>query len=778
MEPLAAEDPRAVGEFRLRARLGVGGMGRVFLGFSLAGRAVAVKVVHPQLARDQAFVHRFRQEVAAAQAVNAAYTAPVVAAGLDDDPPWLATVFVPGPSLAEAIAAGGPLPETAVWKLGAGLVESLRAIHAANLVHRDLKPHNVLLAVDGPRVIDFGISRALDSTVMTATGAVMGTPAFMSPEQAQAAPMGPASDVFSLGCLLAFAATAASPFGQGDPATVLYRIVHNPPVLDGIPGRMRELVADCLAKSPADRPALAQLAYAISAEVPPDAIASPASFWPATVSAVIRSYEARLGVGASVGGDLGLIGGLDLGEHTGAAGPRSRAQHPESTGVTRTAATRSPASGRAGRHAAPAIRTPAARIGRRPTGAGAEWPAGVTGAGAERPVGKATPRPVPPVLRRAQVPELTRRQTLTGLAGASAVGLAVIGWELSQGSAPRRSGSTTRPTAARRPDPKSRKAPPPGTQVWSFRAGGAVAADLAVADGVIYAASTDASVYALTADGTKIWSVPTSGAVYSGPAISDGLLYVGSSDHNVYALRASNGAELWNYQTGAAVMSDPTVANGVVYVGSDDHNLYALAAGNGQGLWAFRTHAAVTAQPVVTLGLVLLASTDDNLYALRESNGKELWGGATGGPVSRGPVVVDGIAYLGSADHHVYAIHARGGRLLWSHLTRGPVNCDPAVADGVVYVGSDDHHVYALRASNGAEIWKYPTGNMVRSGPVVDGGVVYVGSLDSNLYALRATDGTVLWKFPAGGPITARAALADGLVYTGSGDGNIYAVQA
>jgi serine/threonine protein kinase len=235
MEPLAAEDPRAVGEFRLRARLGVGGMGRVFLGFSLAGRAVAVKVVHPQLARDQAFVHRFRQEVAAAQAVNAAYTAPVVAAGLDDDPPWLATVFVPGPSLAEAIAAGGPLPEIAVWNLAAGLVESLRAIHAANLVHRDLKPHNVLLAVDGPRVIDFGISRALDSTVMTAAGAVMGTPAFMSPEQAQAAPMGPASDVFSLGCLLAFAATAASPFGQGDPTTVLYRIVHNPPVLTGSP---------------------------------------------------------------------------------------------------------------------------------------------------------------------------------------------------------------------------------------------------------------------------------------------------------------------------------------------------------------------------------------------------------------------------------------------------------------------------------------------------------------------------------------------------------------
>ncbi|MEV5085155.1 serine/threonine-protein kinase [Streptomyces sp. NPDC056159] len=173
LEPLAAGDPTRVGGFTLRGRLGAGGMGQVFLGRSLAGRAVAVKVVHPHLAQQAEFRLRFRQEVTAARAVSGAFTAPVVAAGPDDDPPWLATVYVPGPNLAESVAAGGPLPEASLWPLLAGLVEALQAVHAATLVHRDLKPSNVLLAADGPRVIDFGIARALDATALTAAGMVM-----------------------------------------------------------------------------------------------------------------------------------------------------------------------------------------------------------------------------------------------------------------------------------------------------------------------------------------------------------------------------------------------------------------------------------------------------------------------------------------------------------------------------------------------------------------------------------------------------------------------------
>jgi hypothetical protein len=295
MEPLSEKDPRTAGEFQLRARLGAGGMGRVYLGFSPAGRAVAVKVVHPELARDAEFRRRFAREVATARAVSGMYTAPVVASGLDDDPPWLATAYVPGPSLAEVVAGHGPLTEPAMWRLAAGLTEALQAVHACGLVHRDLKPANVLLAADGPRVIDFGISRALDGTSLTATGMVVGTPGYMSPEQAEGAPAGAPSDVFSLGCVLAYAASGNAPFGDGSAASVLYRVVMRPPDLARVPARLREVVVACLAKNPSERPGLTSLAAMISRAGPAIPTASPDSYWPAPVAEVIRASRAAEG---------------------------------------------------------------------------------------------------------------------------------------------------------------------------------------------------------------------------------------------------------------------------------------------------------------------------------------------------------------------------------------------------------------------------------------------------------------------------------------------------
>src|ERR1035437_1688813 len=229
MKALARDDPRMIGGDRVRAPLGPGGMGRVYLGLSPGGRAVAIKVVHPDLARDAEFLRRFGQEVAAARAVSGIYTAPVVASGLEEHPPWLATAFVPGPSLDQVVSEHGPLPELALWPLLAGLIEALQAIHACGVVHRDLKPANVLLATDGPRVIDFGISRAAGGTALTAAGQVFGTPGYMSPEQAEGKAAGPASDVFALGCVIAYAATGAGPFGSGTAAAVLYRVVHREP---------------------------------------------------------------------------------------------------------------------------------------------------------------------------------------------------------------------------------------------------------------------------------------------------------------------------------------------------------------------------------------------------------------------------------------------------------------------------------------------------------------------------------------------------------------------
>ncbi len=259
MQELQPGDPQLIGPYRLRGRLGAGGMGRVYLGLSPGGRAVAVKVIRSDLAQDPEFRARFRREITVARRVSGMYTAPVIDADVDGPVPWLATAYVRGPSLADAVSEHGPLPAASVLALAKGLAEGLSAIHAAGVVHRDLKPANVLLAEDGPRVIDFGISRAVEASALTHTGLVVGSPGFMSPEQAEGREVGPPSDIFSLGAVLAFAASGQGPFGTGSTPALVYRVVHSVPNLDRLRPEVRPLVERCLAKDPAQRPAAAQL---------------------------------------------------------------------------------------------------------------------------------------------------------------------------------------------------------------------------------------------------------------------------------------------------------------------------------------------------------------------------------------------------------------------------------------------------------------------------------------------------------------------------------------
>jgi serine/threonine protein kinase len=251
---LQPDDPQSIGPYRLVGQLGQGGMGRVFLGVSPGGRPVAVKAIRAELAANPEFRARFGREVAAARRVSGVFTAQVVDADVDGPVAWMATAYVPGPSLAEAVDTHGPLPDASLLALAAGLAESLNAIHAVGVVHRDLKPSNVLLAEDGPRVIDFGISRATESTMLTQAGLVVGSPGFMSPEQAMGSDVGAPSDIFTLGAVLAFAATGEGPFGTGTTAALLYRVVHGAPRLDLVPPTVRPLIEHCLAKDPRQRP--------------------------------------------------------------------------------------------------------------------------------------------------------------------------------------------------------------------------------------------------------------------------------------------------------------------------------------------------------------------------------------------------------------------------------------------------------------------------------------------------------------------------------------------
>ncbi|MGW6985293.1 serine/threonine-protein kinase [Streptomyces sp. NPDC054932] len=258
-EPLQADDPSTVAGYRIAARLGAGGMGRVYLSHTQGGRPVAIKVVRPELAEDPAFRRRFRREVEAARRVRGAYTAELIDADAEAMPPWLATLYVPGPSLSQAVARRGPLPVPAVLWLMAGVAEALQAIHDAGIVHRDMKPSNVLLAADGPRVIDFGISLASDTTAHTATGATIGTPQYMAPEQASAGEVTAAADIFALGQTAAFAALGEPLYGTGPSAVLLYRIVHDEPDLSRLPEELRPLIARCLAIDPQERATPAEI---------------------------------------------------------------------------------------------------------------------------------------------------------------------------------------------------------------------------------------------------------------------------------------------------------------------------------------------------------------------------------------------------------------------------------------------------------------------------------------------------------------------------------------
>ncbi|MFI0019255.1 bifunctional serine/threonine-protein kinase/ABC transporter substrate-binding protein [Streptomyces griseus] len=318
MEPLRSADPARIAGYRILGRLGAGGMGVVLLGRSPGGALVAIKLIRAEYADDPGFRARFRREVAIARQVRNRWAVPVVDADTEAPAPWLATEFVPGPALSEAVGGGGPLPERGVRALGSMLAEALEAVHAAGLVHRDVKPGNVLLGLDGPRLIDFGIARALDDTVLTATDVIVGSPGFLSPEQAQGRRIGPASDVFSLGCVLVYAATGGRPFGTGPVEAMLFRTVHDPAELGALPPGLRPVVEACLSKAPEGRPTTADIRRAFAEDL------SGGSWLPGPVTHLIAERSARMlalpdidATSLDAGSGTGLDGGPDTGTGTG-----------------------------------------------------------------------------------------------------------------------------------------------------------------------------------------------------------------------------------------------------------------------------------------------------------------------------------------------------------------------------------------------------------------------------------------------------------------------------
>ncbi|RZU29322.1 serine/threonine protein kinase [Streptomyces sp. BK022] len=777
VDQLTQHDPRRIGPFEVLGRLGAGGMGLVYLARSASGRRVAIKTVRTELAEDQLFRVRFTREVEAARAVSGFYTAAVVDADPRAAVPWLATAYVPAPSLEEIVNDCGPLPAQAVRWLAAGVAEALQSIHGAGLVHRDLKPSNVLVVEDGPRVIDFGIASGVSNTRLTMTNVAVGTPAYMSPEQAKdSRSVTGASDVFSLGSTLVFAATGHPPFHGANPVETVFMLLREGPDVTGLPDELRPLIEACMQMEAPGRPSPADL----QAQLAPHLFGSgsddsgTASAWlPEKAVALIESRR-------------------------GGRPPAKPAPLPPGP--------RGP-----GR---PAVPPPPSYDPVVPAPSPAPVPSGGPGTGPVRLAGLEVPIGPGPRVADARAAAVKAPPPEAGL---------VASW-----SRPRPGVNGADPAVP--PVPPQLPETSAGWRPWRFRMSNdvwgtpAVDGDLvyvtsfevhaldvatgrrrfktrdvawsmAVADGRIHASdgptlfaldaregtdlwrlSTDAWVYSLHADhgtvvtgtrgggvqaweaaaGRKLWEISGCQTDFespeAGPAVHDGTVYVWQ-DARLRALEARTGDERWSYPIGDAASCGGVpvrvtpAADGHVYVSAGSRVL-AIEVSTGRVRWHFEAPAvflsppAFVPGPAVTGGGVYLADYLGTVYALDAADGRDRWRIATEARSSVEPVLVAaGHVHVGSGKG-LYTLDAVTGTPKWRFQAGGDVVGAPSVAEGRIHFGSTDHLLYTLKADDGRLRWKLATGGEITGSPVVKDGVVYACSKDRCVYALDAEKGT------------------------------------
>ncbi|MEV0224153.1 serine/threonine-protein kinase [Streptomyces sp. NPDC050704] len=778
VDQLTQHDPRRIGPFEVLGRLGAGGMGLVYLARSASGRRVAIKTVRTELAEDQLFRVRFTREVEAARAVSGFYTAAVVDADPRAAVPWLATAYVPAPSLEEIVTECGPMPAQAVRWLAAGVAEALQSIHGAGLVHRDLKPSNVLVVEDGPRVIDFGIASGVSNTRLTMTNVAVGTPAYMSPEQAKdSRSVTGASDVFSLGSMLVFAATGHAPFHGANPVETVFMLLREGPDLEGLPNELRPLIESCMQMEATARPNPADL----QAQLAPHLFGS-GSDDSGTASAWLPERA------------VGLI-------------ETRRGGRP---------APPKPHSPRSGGRGAPVVPPPPPHSPPVPVGAGNGRRGGAPDTGPVRLAGGQVPIGPGPRVADARAAAVKAPPPEAGLAAS---------W-----SRPRPGVNGADPVA---PGPGPVAGPPaPGPdsgsswRPWRFRMSNdvwgtpAVAGDLvyvtsfevhaldvatgrrrfktrdvawsmAVADGRVHA-SDGPTLFALDArQGTDLWRLPTDAWVYSLKA-DRGTVVTGTRGGGVQAWEASNGQKLWEI-TGAqsdfeSPEAGPAIHDGTVYVWQDAR-LRALEARTGEERWSYPIGDAASCGGVP----VRLTHADDG-YVYVSAGTRVLAIDIAGGHVrwhfeapavflspptfAPGPAVTGGGVYLADYLGTVYALDATDGRDRWRIATESRASIDPVlVSAGHVHVGSGKG-LYTLDAVTGTPKWRFQAGGELVGAPAVADGRIHFGSTDHLLYTLKADDGRLRWKLATGGEITGAPVVKDGVVYACSKDRCVYALDA
>ncbi|MFI9646718.1 PQQ-binding-like beta-propeller repeat protein [Streptomyces sp. NPDC052040] len=766
VDQLTQHDPRRIGPFEVLGRLGAGGMGLVYLARSASGRRVAIKTVRTELAEDQLFRVRFTREVEAARAVSGFYTAAVVDADPRAAVPWLATAYVPAPSLEEIVTDCGPLPAQAVRWLAAGVAEALQSIHGAGLVHRDLKPSNVLVVEDGPRVIDFGIASGVSNTRLTMTNVAVGTPAYMSPEQAKdSRSVTGASDVFSLGSMLVFAATGHPPFHGANPVETVFMLLREGPDLSGLPDELRPLIESCMQMEATGRPNPADL----QAQLAPHLFGS-GSDDSGTASAWLPEKAVTL-IEARRGG-------------------RPPAKPPVPTG-------------RSGGGGRPAVPPP-------PSHAPAPVPVGAPDGGPVRLAGAPVPIGPGPRVADARAAAVKAPPPEAGLAAS---------WSRPSGGV---NGAPAGAPALPPPPPETAS----GWRPWRFRMSNdlwgtpAVADDLvyvtsfevhaldvatgrrrfktrdvawsmAVADGRVHA-SDGPTLFALDARaGTDLWRLSLDGWVYTLRA-DRGTVVTGTRGGGVQAWEASTGQKLW--ETGGAQTdfespeAGPALHDGTVYIWQDTR-LRALDARTGEERWSYPIGDAASCGGVPVR---LTHASDGSVYvsagtrvlAIEAATGRVRWHFEAPAvflcppAFVPGPAVAGGGIYLADYLGTVYALDAADGRDRWRIATEARAAADPVlVAAGHVHVGSGKG-LYTLDAVTGTPKWRFQAGGDIVGTPAVAEGRIHFGSTDHLLYTLKADDGRLRWKLATGGEITGSPVVKDGVVYACSKDRCVYALDA
>jgi eukaryotic-like serine/threonine-protein kinase len=773
-----------IGDYRLIRKVGSGSFGSVYLGEQTHEQTqVAVKILQAKLTQSQD-LKEFINE-ARVMRLKHPHILPLLDFGVDeDDIPFLVMPYADGGTLRDRHARGTRLPLATVVSYVTPLASALSYAHSLHLIHRDVKPENILLGSNNEIWLsDFGIvAVALSTHSVGVQQSVGGTLPYMAPEQIQGKPR-TASDQYALGILVYEWLCGKRPF-QGTNVEIATQHIMVPPVplrehLPTLASNVEQVVLTALAKDPKQRfasvEAFATALRSASQQLEPSKPlpTTPISFTPSMHAMPLAPIHDKT------------------------------RELPNKQEAPATQISFPPPQGESASIMQPLITLPAtppvATISTK-TNATFSAPQGATA-----PFQHQHQPQRPRISRRTKI-LLASLILLVMLASVLGISATIYFSTVRHQQATMQAANAAYNTyvssngimfgfnaAHTHVNPYEQVLNPTNvatlTKLWSYHPSNAFSSSPpivtgssspVVVNGVLYIGSDDGNIYALdSATGSQKGIYATGGSLLSSPAVVNGVLYIGTAtgfaSGDVYALDTVTGTKKWVYHASDDVSSSPTLVNGILYVGSDDGNVYALNSATGSKKWAYYAGDFIFSAPAVVNGAVYFGANNGNIYALDSATGKDKWAYHTGNAIFSSPTLANGVLYVGCNDGNVYALDSATSTKKWTYHTGNVISSSPAIANGVLYVGSNDGNVYALDSVTGAKKWVYHTGDAVSSSPTIANGVLYIGSNDGNIYALDSATGAKKWAYHTGGAISSSPTIANGVLYISSADGNVYA---